>query len=104
MGCVRARTHVSRLCFALASQLMSSCLRSWVCAAPPEFLEGNVLGLGTANFSVTLNAYPRMLVTFFAPWCSHSAALAPEFAAAADTWSYWRMRTVCGPNRIPENV
>ena len=53
-------------------------------AAPPVFEEDQVLYLGAENFTDARTRHPQMLVTFFAPWCSHSAAIAPEIAAAAD--------------------
>ena len=43
-----------------------------------------MLHLSSTNFSAAREAHPQMLVQFFAPWCSHCAAIAPEFSAAAD--------------------
>ena len=51
---------------------------------PAEFSEESVLVLSAANFTMARGHFPVMLVQFYAPWCSHSRALAPEFAAAAD--------------------
>jgi protein disulfide-isomerase A1 len=51
---------------------------------PVEFSEESVLVLSAANFTMARGHFPVMLVQFYAPWCSHSRALAPEFAAAAD--------------------
>ena len=52
---------------------------------PREFTDSNVLGLGGDNFTEAREAHPQLLVMFFAPWCSHCAAIAPEWAAAADS-------------------
>ena len=42
-----------------------------------------MLYLGAGNITDARARHPHMLITFFAPWCSHSAAIAPEIAAAA---------------------
>ena len=51
---------------------------------PAFFSEDHVLLLTAANFSATRARFPRMLVHFYAPWCSHCRAIAPEFSQAAD--------------------
>ena len=43
-----------------------------------------MLTLVGANFTAARKAHPRLLVEFYAPWCSHCNHIAPQFAAAAD--------------------
>ena len=52
--------------------------------APPVFSEDDVLTLVAGNFSGAQAQHPRLLVEFFAPWCSYCQAVAPEFAGAAE--------------------
>ncbi|KAG8076382.1 hypothetical protein GUJ93_ZPchr0006g40663 [Zizania palustris] len=49
----------------------------------PPFDEAHVVVLSTANFSDFLAARRHVMVEFYAPWCAHCQALAPDYAAAA---------------------
>uniref|UniRef100_A0A0E0MDH9 Protein disulfide isomerase-like 1-4 n=1 Tax=Oryza punctata TaxID=4537 RepID=A0A0E0MDH9_ORYPU len=45
--------------------------------------ETHVVLLSAANFSDFLASHRHVMVEFYAPWCAHCQALAPDYAAAA---------------------
>ncbi|KAF0920000.1 hypothetical protein E2562_032451 [Oryza meyeriana var. granulata] len=49
----------------------------------PPLDETHVLLLSASNFSSFLAARRHVMVEFYAPWCAHCQALAPDYAAAA---------------------
>ncbi|OVA10144.1 Thioredoxin [Macleaya cordata] len=50
---------------------------------PPEVDEKDVVVLKEGNFSDFVEKNRYVMVEFYAPWCGHCQALAPEYAAAA---------------------
>ena len=47
----------------------------------------NVIDLTEANFEATMAEKPLMMVEFFAPWCGHCKALAPEWEKVAKAFA-----------------
>jgi len=54
-------------------------------ALASKALADDVVSLTKDDYEVTLESAPLALVKYFAPWCGHCKALAPEFAKAATT-------------------
>jgi len=49
-------------------------------------LSSNVLDLTASNFDEVVNGDKSVFVEFFAPWCGHCKALAPEYEIVADAY------------------
>ena len=54
-----------------------------IMSAEPVF-ENSVMVLDESNFDETIKKYPMIVVEFYAPWCPHCKALAPDWSKAAN--------------------
>ena len=69
----------------LSTFLAAALLSASVFAEGDEAPESHVLILTTENFKNAINENELIMVKFYAPWCGHCKALAPEYEEAATT-------------------
>ena len=65
--------------FILLCLLLGSTVAMFPIAFPEE---DGIIALDDANFQASLKAFDPILIKFYAPWCGHCKALAPEWTKA----------------------
>lgn len=63
-------------------------------ALHPEVDDKDVAVLTESNFSDFIKTNKYVMVEFYAPWCGHCKAMAPEYAAAATELKGWENEKV----------
>lgn len=63
-------------------------------ALHPEVDDKDVVVLTERNFSDFIKTNKYVMVEFYAPWCGHCKAMAPEYAAAATELKGWENEKV----------
>ena len=65
---------------------LSVCLALVLCLLWTLFTRGDVIHLTPESFEQHVDGSSNILVEFYAPWCGHCKALAPEWEVAGKTF------------------
>ena len=68
-----------------------------------DLLNPNIIPLTDANYTDFMKENKQVLILFYAPWCGHCKAFAPEYSKIADTIKEQGIKVVTARVNAEEN-